>query len=405
MSNRNQPPLFGVAEGGPSPQAVTDAFDQARLTQARQLAGMTKKDLAERIGVTPAAVGQYETGMTRPRPELVPRLADALGVPPAFFLLGRPHGKLDGSMAHFRSLRSTRAHQRAKAAAFVEQVWELAHALEKQVRLPDVALPGFSGGEVHSGVELPRDPVQAARALRRLWRLGTGPLSHVVRHMEAQGIVVVLPPPDEDATTVDAFSTSQLPRPIVVLTANRFDDIHRYRFTAAHELGHLVLHGDAASGDAQQEREADVFAAEFLTPRDSILPELPGRLDLRRLVELKRTWGVSVDSLLYRCREVGLISDSAASRAYQRLKTLRDQPGFAAEPISGYPGEQPVLLRQAFDLAVGETGLTMERLATQLAWPVSRVRELLDLPDPRPALRLVPDASAAGGPTRPRRAP
>ncbi|WP_084195376.1 helix-turn-helix domain-containing protein [Streptosporangium amethystogenes] len=400
MSNRNQTPLFGVVEGGPSPQAVTDAFDQARLTQARQLAGMTKKDLAERIGVTPAAVGQYETGMTRPRPELVPRLADALGVPPAFFLLGRPHGKLDGSMAHFRSLRSTRAHQRAKAAAFVEQVWELAHALEKQVRLPDVALPGFSGGAVHSDVELPRDPVQAARALRRLWGLGTGPLSHVVRHMEAQGIVVVLPPPDEDATTVDAFSTSQLPRPIVVLTANRFDDIHRYRFTAAHELGHLVLHGDAASGDTQQEREADVFAAEFLTPRDSILPELPGRLDLRRLVELKRTWGVSVDSLLYRCREVGLISDSAASRAYQRLKTLRDQPGFAAEPISGYPGEQPVLLRQAFDLAVGETGLTMERLAAQLAWPVSRVRELLDLPDRRPALRLVPD-----GPTRPRRAP
>ncbi|MGW2198444.1 hypothetical protein ACWCSH_39680, partial [Streptosporangium sp. NPDC001682] len=115
--------------------------------------------------------------------------------------------------------------------------------------------------------------------------------------------------------------------------------------------------------------------------------------------------GVSVDSLLYRCREVGLISDSAASRAYQRLKTLRDQPGFAAEPISGYPGERPVLLRQAFDLAVGETGLTMERLAAQLAWPVSRVRELLDLPDQRPALRLVPDASAAGGPTRPRRAP
>lgn len=130
---------------------------------------MTKKDLAERIGVTPAAVGQYETGMTRPRPDLVPRLADALGVPPAFFLLGRPHGKLDGSMAHFRSLRSTRAHQRAKAAAFVEQVWELAHALERQVRLPHVALPGFSGGEVHSGVELPGDPAQAARALRRLW--------------------------------------------------------------------------------------------------------------------------------------------------------------------------------------------------------------------------------------------
>jgi Zn-dependent peptidase ImmA (M78 family)/transcriptional regulator with XRE-family HTH domain len=382
MSTRNQ--------SHPSPQAVADAFDPSRLTQARHLAGLTKKDLAERIGVTPAAVGQYETGMTRPRPALVPELAEALAVPPAFFLTGRPHGKLDGSMAHFRSLRSTRAHQRAKAVAFVEQVWELAHALEKRVRLPHVDLPGFSGGEVHSGVDLPRDPAQAARALRRLWGLGTGPLSHIVRHMEAHGIIVVFPPPDEDAATVDAFSTSQLPRPIVVLTANRFDDIHRYRFTAAHELGHLVLHGDTASGDTQQEREADVFAAEFLTPRDSILPDLPRRLDLRRLGQLRHTWGVSVDSLLYRCREVGLLSDSAASRAYQRLRELRDQPGFASEPISGYPGEQPMLLRQAFELAVSETGLTMAQLATALAWPVGRVRELLGMPDQRPALRIVP---------------
>ncbi|GGL03385.1 DNA-binding protein [Sphaerisporangium melleum] len=380
----------GTHTGAPSPQAVADAFDQARLTQARRLAAMTKKDLAERVGVTPAAIGQYETGMTHPRPELIPRLADVLDVPSAFFLSGRPHGKLDGSTAHFRSLRSTRVHQRAKAVAFVEQVWELTHALEKRVQLPPVDLPGFSGGEVHSGVELPRDPAAAARALRAHWRLGYGPIGHLVRHMEARGIVVVLPPPDEDATTVDAFSTSHLPRPIVVLTANRFDDIHRYRFTAAHELGHLVLHGDTAAGDHQQEREADAFAAEFLTPRDSITPELPRRLDLRRLAELRHTWGVSVDSLVYRCREVGLLSDSSAGRAYQRLRTLRDQPGFAGEPITGYPGEHPVLLRQAFDLAAAETGLTMPELAAQLAWHLSRVRALLGVKDHRPRLTLVP---------------
>ncbi|GII80681.1 DNA-binding protein [Sphaerisporangium rufum] len=390
-SGRGQVRLFGAAAGtgrGPTPRAVADAFDQARLTQARRLTGLTKKDLAERLGVTPAAVGQYETGATRPRPDLVPRLAEVLGVPMAFFLPGRPHAKLDGSMAHFRSLRSTRAHQRARAVAFVEQVWELAHALESRVRLPAVDLPGFAGGEVHAAPA--GDPAAAARALRRHWGLGTGPVAHLVRRLEAHGIVVVLPPPDEDATTVDAFSTSQLPRPIVVLTANRFDDIHRYRFTAAHELGHLVLHGDTAAGDHQQEREADTFAAEFLTPRESILPELPRRLDLRRLAELRNVWGVSVDSLLYRCREVGLLSDSAAGRAYQRLAELRDQPGFGCEPITGYPGEHPVMLRQAFDLAAAEGGLTMAALAGTLAWPVPRVRELLGVRDRRPALRLVP---------------
>ena len=374
----------------PSPGEIARAFDRARLTQARHLAGLTKKQVADAIGVTPAAVGQYETGTARPRPDLLPVLAEALSVPLAFFLAGRPQARIDGSTAHFRSLRSTRVYQRNKAIAHVEQTWELTHALEKRVRLPAVNLPGFAGGEIQPGTVLPPDPAAAAQSLRRQWRLGTGPISHLVRQMEARGIVVTSPPPDTDSATVNAFSSAGPPRPIVVLTWNRSDDVYRYRFTGAHELGHLVLHADAAAGDVQQEREADIFAAEFLTPQASILPQLPARLDLARLAELQQTWGVSVSSLVYRCREVGLLSDSATSRAYQRLYALRGQPGFENEPVSRYPGEQPALLKQAFDLAAAETGLTIPDLAHELAWTPSRVRELLGQPDRRPTLRLVP---------------
>lgn len=379
----------GPTDTAPTPGAVARAFDAARLTQARHLAGMTKKDVAAAVGVTAAAVGQYESGVTKPRPEMVPRLAEVLGVPVTFFVYGRPHARLDASGAHFRSLRSARVWQRDKAIAHVKQVWELTLALEKRVQLPPVDLPGFAGGEVHSGVELPRSPVEAARALRTYWQLGTRPIPHFVRHLEARGIVVDAPPPNCADREVDAFSIAHL-RPIMVLTANRTDDVYRYRFTAAHELGHLVLHGDTAPGDTQHEREADAFAAEFLTPRDSILPELPGRVDLRRLAELQLVWGVSVDSLLYRCRELGLLSDQAAGRAWRRLAELRQQPGFATESVSRYPGEQPVMLRQAFELAAKETGLTVPDLAHELGWSARRTEELLGLTYRRPVLRLVP---------------
>ncbi|MEU8024689.1 XRE family transcriptional regulator [Micromonospora haikouensis] len=376
-------------EAAPSPGAVARAFDAARLTQARHLAGKTKKDVAAAVGVTAAAVGQYESGVTKPRPDLIPRLAEVLGVPLAFFVYGRPHARLDASGAHFRSLRSARAWQRDKAIAHVKQVWELTLALEKRVQLPPVDLPGFAGGEVHSGAELPRSPVEAARALRAYWRLGTRPIPHLVRHLEARGIVVDAPLPNHADREVDAFSIAHL-RPIMVLTANRTDDVYRYRFTAAHELGHLVLHGDTAPGDTQHEREADAFAAEFLTPRDSILPELPGRVDLRRLADLQQVWGVSVNSLLYRCREVGLLSDQAAGRAWRRLAELRHQPGFATESVSRYPGEQPVMLRQAFELAAKKADLTAPDLAHELGWTLTRTEELLGLTHRRPVLRLVP---------------
>jgi len=371
MSRISEPDdLFSVGDAidaspPASAAAIARHFDSARLTQARQLAGLTKKELSELVGVSAAAVGQYESG-TRPGPEVLIAIADRLGYPIAFFQI------------------ETRSYQRSKAVSFTEQVWELIYALERRVVLPHVDLPGFAGGEITPGTSLPTDPIQAARALRQHWGLGTGPISHLVRILEVHGIVVVHAPADGDFRTVDAFSTSRLPRPFVVISRDRTIDVYRHRFTSAHELGHLVLHADAIPGDPGQERDADAFAAEFLTPRDSVVPVLPTRVNFTSFAELQRAWGVSISSLIYRCREVGLYTDTIAQRAYQRLNQIKLEP----EPVEGFPGEQPSLLRKGFDLAT-DHGLTLTALADELRWPVSRVRQLLGTTDQRPALNLV----------------
>lgn len=377
-------------EEGSALAAVAAAFDPARLTQARRLAGLTKKAIAQELGVSAVAVGQWESGTHPPRPDHVGSLAEVLKVPPAFLAGGRPYARLETSAAHFRSLRRTPAHQRAKAVAFAEQIWELVHALEKRVQLPPVDLPGFTAGEVWSESQ-GADPIQAARALRQAWGLGAAPIPHMIRLLEAHGLIVTLVPFAGTATaTVDAFSTSQLPRPVVVLTPDRANDVYRHRFTAAHEVGHLLLHGDAVPGDPMQEREADVFAAEFLTPREQIRPELPSRMDLKALEQLGQKWGVSVDSLVYRCREVGTVSDPAYRRAYQRLNQLRRLGLFRPEAVDSYPGEIPIMIGRAFTLAE-ENGLTMTALARELACPLPRLRLLLGDAegDTRPQLRLV----------------
>ena len=141
-----------------SHHGIARAFEPARLTQARVLAELTKAELADAIHVSAAAVGQYEAGVTAPRPELLPVLARELKVPAEFFAAGRPLGRLDAANAHFRSLRSTRAKDRAKAATYAEQVWELAHALEKRIRLPEAELPELPAGA---------SPADAAQILRQ----------------------------------------------------------------------------------------------------------------------------------------------------------------------------------------------------------------------------------------------
>nr|WP_262842391.1 ImmA/IrrE family metallo-endopeptidase [Sphaerisporangium corydalis] len=206
--------------------------------------------------------------------------------------------------------------------------------------------------------------------------------------MESHGIVVVTPDADESASKVDAFSSASLPRPLAVLTPNRSNDVYRHRFSAAHELGHLVLHA-VATGEIQQEREADTFAAEFLTPRASVLPILPRRIDFSQLIAIQRTWGVSIHSLIYRYREFGLVSDATTSRAYQRLRGLQGQSGFSPESTDGYPGEQPTMLRRAYELAEQHAGLTVPQLASELAWEPVRVRQLLGMNNIRPVLRIV----------------
>ncbi len=377
------------AERGRRLTAISEAFDPARLTQARRLAGRTKRAVADAVMVSPAAVGQWESGAVAPRPDHVARLAELLEVPPGFLAVGRRYVRLDVGDAHFRSLRSTPAALRAKAIAFTEQVWELTHALETRVQLPPVDLPGFAGGEVQPG-DYAGDPAAAATELRRAWELGDGPIPHLVRTMERHGLIVTLVPFAGEATkTIDAFSTSHLPRPVVVLTPDRADDVYRHRFTAAHELGHLVLHGETAPGDPVQEKEADSFAAELLTPRASITPQLPARLDLHELERLGQVWGVGVESLVYRCHEVGTISDATYRRAFQRLNQLRQLGLFAQEPVGTYPGEIPALIGQAFAVAE-QHGLTMAALAGELRITLPRLRLLLGQADQRPNLQLVP---------------
>lgn len=383
--------LLPSSSGGPDPGLlvhVAEAFDPARLTQARRLAELTKRAVAEAVGVSPAAVGQWESGVIAPRPDHVARLADLLDVPPAFLAAGRRYVRLDVADAHFRSLRSTPAALRTKAITFTEQVWEVTYALERRVQLPPVDLPGFAGGEVQPG-DYAGDPVAAAQHLRRHWRLDPGPIPHLVRTMERHGLIVTLVPFAGAATkTIDAFSTSHLPRPVVVLTPDRANDVFRHRFTAAHELGHLVLHGDTAPGDPIQERQADAFAAEFLTPAASIVPQLPVRLEMHELERLGRAWGVAIDSLVYRCHEVGRISDATYRRAFQRLNQLRNVGLFPKEAVDGYPGEIPDLLGKAYAVAERH-GLTLAELADELKLTLPRLRLLLGHPDNRPTLQLV----------------
>ena len=353
------------------------AFSGDRLRMARFRAGLTIRELAERVEVSHAAVSQYETGRTRPTPAVLARLALATSVAPGFFAFGRrpiSTGGLDGT--HFRSLRSTSRQARAQAWAWSELVLDVAHAVERHVRLPSPDIPvSWLGPEA-----APAEFAAAAVELRGHWGLPEGPVGHLVRHLETHGAVVTrLPIADQG---IDAFSHAQGHRPVVVLGSVK-GDAARSRFDAAHELGHLICHPDADPGSVQ-EVQAHAFAAELLMPRAHLLTALPRRFDLGAYARLKHEWGVSIAALLYRARTLEVISEDA----YRRAVTLMNRRyGRRTEPFPLDAAERPGLLAAALAVAAG-SGVPAERIATQACLPLSDLLTVAGDPDPRPALTL-----------------
>ena len=55
-----------------------------RLRQAREQSGLTQQDLAEKLGVTKSAIGNYENGFSSPKWDVLLKIFDILQVEPNF---------------------------------------------------------------------------------------------------------------------------------------------------------------------------------------------------------------------------------------------------------------------------------------------------------------------------------
>ncbi len=55
-----------------------------RLRDRREQLNISRPDFAAQIGVTPSAVGNYETGLSHPTPEILYRIFEALRVDPNY---------------------------------------------------------------------------------------------------------------------------------------------------------------------------------------------------------------------------------------------------------------------------------------------------------------------------------
>lgn len=313
-------------------------FQPGRLRLARELANVSQTFLKSATGLSAAAISQYESGATKPSEQVVERIGAALSTPAAFFY----QPMTDTHEGFFRSLRRTSVADRRRARAFGQLIHDLAvgdtSGVLALVDIPQLPVPL----EADRGL-----PAQAARTVRKAWGLPAGPVDDVVGALEDHGIVVVRLP--LDSGDVDAFSLPFNDRPVVVLGTDK-NDRARSRFDAAHELGHLVMHGEHVWGVKEVEDQAHAFAAEFLMPAADIRRELPARADWPTLFNLKQRWQVSLAALLMRAKHLDVMDSSAYLTA---VKAASARGWRRAEPV---PLGRPETPRRTDQLQISRAG-------------------------------------------------
>lgn len=332
-------------------------FDPQRLTLAREFRGLTKNELAEKVGRTASALSQFESGRTRPDGHTLARIALALGLPASFFAKvsdGLPLPLILIEACHFRSLRSATQKNRRMLLAKGALVCGLLSFLEQKVILPEEKLSAL--------IAAPQDTeaIEAfATAIRAKLGLGLGPIGNMVNLLERNGVVVI--PVDHGCMDVDAFSLWNGKRPCVFLVMEK-GSTSRSRMDAAHELGHLLMHVDAAPGSPELERQANHFASAFLLPKSSFYYEAPKRLDWDHIWELKRRWKVSAAAIIRRTYDLGIFSEATYRRAFMFLNQSGARGNEKYEP----PEEKPVAIAKALE-AIAER------------WPLGRIADELGL--------------------------
>lgn len=270
----------------------------ANVLRIRTAKGMSQDKLSKESRVSLSTCKKIESGTAAPRAKTLQALADALGVSLSELLT-----PVEG-LNHVRFRASGEMRTRNQILAEVESWLQGYNQLE--------TLMGDS--REYKLEKLPKNTKQVAKAIaqaqsarRALGLDEKEPVHDVCGLLESAGVKVfpfVKNTPNFFGLSVGGAGGGPA---IVVNTWDKIT-VERWIFTAAHELGHLLLHlqdyDDAQSKEnPAQEKEADAFAAEFLMPDVGFCKEWSEAAGLSfydRVMKVKGIYRVSYKVVLHR---------------------------------------------------------------------------------------------------------
>ena len=309
-----------------------------RLKSLRQMRGLSLRNLTDLLAnkISRQSISQYETGGMFPTRENLLLLCEALEVSTDYF----NRAEIELEEIEYRKLNKFSAKERqkieAEAADFLSRFLETEELLgiEGEFKMPWTKYNVKSYADVE----------KAAIELRKVWDLGTGAISNVVELLEERRIKVFEIDANDAFSGMAAKDKAGKGKYLIVLNKNKEVESPRKRFTALHELAHIILtfptlKKDNKEDEKQMEKYCHYFAGAMLFPKSNLEKELGvarQRIHLVELLTIKEQYGISLQAFLYRLRNLDFISE----HHYRLQMKMIIQKGWKKKEPNPFKGEE-----------------------------------------------------------------
>ncbi len=353
------------------------------LSLARDYRCLTQKELALKAGITQPQIAQMEDGqVSSASTATIDAVIRALGFPIEFFESQEIKIGFGSSSIFYRKKNKITAADRKNIQSKVNL-----HKIALKKMLDAVAInPVLKLFNIDLKREA-KTATEAAKSVRSTWNIPDGPIQDLTKLIEHAGVVII--ECDFGTKYIDGTTVCHMDAPPVIYV-NKDLSPDRYRFTLAHELGHLIMH-DEHSED--MENEADQFASEFLMPKKFFSPYVSrfnGSPRLRELASLKEMWKVSIAAMIERMYQLNFLTLDKRKTLY----IMMNQQNIRQIEPTPFEKEKPSLLGEIFKAAVIDGGISIKGLPSYFSLPDECIRELYfslleKYEKPRSHLRLV----------------
>lgn len=338
-----------------------------RLKNARVMKGYSMDELVAAMGnsLSKMAISKYEKCQLSPSSTVLISLSKALGQPVDYFF--RPFTMQIESI----KFRKHRFKISVKQEESIKQ--NISDMFERYITIEEICNASVKFvSPFKKPVSSDEQVKEAALTLRDYWNIGSDGIINVIDLLEEHGIKVMEIDAPESFDGLSSMVNDMYP----VIVLNKSFPSERKRFTALHELGHLILNFDDSVSEKDEETLCNLFANEMLI-LESMFKRIVG--DSRREItypELRAVqihFGISCDALMYKAKTCGIISEPR----YKSYCIQKNRNSAFKERIeqSYYPQEESNRFNRLVYNALSNELITFSKAASLLQTSVEKVQE------------------------------